>query len=67
MRCNRAIKCPDNTIQYCVRDFGHAEGCNPFDNVPPTIGNEVEKREKGIDRIEFVYHKALETAELSTA
>jgi hypothetical protein len=64
MNCNRAIKCPDNTIQYCVRKYGHAEGCNPFEDIPPTIGNEREKREENIDRIEIVYHKALRAAEL---
>jgi len=49
-----------------MRQFGHALGCNPFSDTPPSIGNEPEKREKGRDRIEVVYHKALEAAELTT-
>ena len=28
--CGRIIKTSDGTRKPCLRDFGHAEGCNPF-------------------------------------
>lgn len=30
MKCQKPIKCWDNTIRYCKRDFGHLDHCNPF-------------------------------------
>lgn len=31
--CGLEVKCYDNITRPCVRDKGHANGCNPFSNI----------------------------------
>jgi hypothetical protein len=66
MNCNRLIKCQDDISRRCIRQLAHLGGCNPFQPTPPTIGNEREKQDRFEDRIEIVYHRALEDEMLVT-